>query len=313
MRVGLALSSIVHLGVLLVAFLAFASPRLFDPTPTETVAVDIVSEEELAAKSETPRPEPLKIDLPKPEAAKSEAAKPDTAKPESAQPEAAKPDAPQPDGGKEQKADDSREPERQERAAPAEAKTRTAAKPDTKSETKPDTTSPPSAQGPGSQPASRTGNPASTNQQMAADAGAPPPDPFAPDATPQPVYFPMFKNLGSWAADYEFDAMAERSAGLAPADIAAFRAHLDKCWKPPAAMAGAQNLKAVVRIALTPEGAMAAEPILIGASASAQGPALVDTARRALTACQPFDFLPADKYSEWKILELNFTPKGLGG
>jgi len=31
MRVGLALSSIVHLAVLLVAYLAFASPRLFDP------------------------------------------------------------------------------------------------------------------------------------------------------------------------------------------------------------------------------------------------------------------------------------------
>jgi hypothetical protein len=148
---------------------------------------------------------------------------------------------------------------------------------------------------------------------MAANPAPSQPDPFAPDTPPQPVYFPMFMNAQNWAMDYEFDAMAEHAAGLTKADIAAFRAHLDKCWKPSDAVARAPNLKAVLRIALTPEGAMAAEPILVGASASAQGPALVDAARRALAACQPFGFLPADKYSEWKILELNFTPRGLGG
>ena len=138
------------------------------------------------------------------------------------------------------------------------------------------------------------------------------PDPFAPDAVPKPLYFPTLQNLEQWAADYDFDALADSAAALSRADIAAFREHLEKCWKPPAALALAPKLQAVLRIALNPDGAMAAEPILVKASASAQGPALVETATRALRQCQPFGFLPADKYSEWKILELSFTPRGLG-
>jgi outer membrane biosynthesis protein TonB len=304
MRVGLALSSIVHLGVLLVGYLAFASPRLFDPTPTETVAVDIVPADEVT-KPEKKQPDPTtepelpKIDLPKPEPAQSDATQPEPAKEQ-----------------REQQAEKRSEPT--ERAAPSEAKSQATAKPEARPESKPDPKSEPDAKSqpaapaPASPPVSRPRDPA-PDPQMAATAAPPQPDPFAPDAVPQPVYFPMLKNLEGWATDYAFDAMAERSAALTAADIAAFREHLDKCWKPPAALARAQNLKAVLRIALNPDGAMAAEPILVGASASSQGPALVDTARRALDACQPFRFLPADKYSEWKILELNFTPRGLGG
>jgi outer membrane biosynthesis protein TonB len=297
MRVGLALSSIVHLGVLLVAYLALASPRLFDPAPPEAVAVDIVPADEVAKPEMKPdpakEPELPKIDLPKPEVAKPEAAKPEVPQPDAAQ------------DARQQQADQTSEPKREDRAAASAAKT--PANPGTQPAA--NTPTPEAA----SQPAPGPGGPAPPDQQMAAAAGTAQPDPFAPDAVPQPVYFPMLANLESPATDFAFDAMAEQPAALTPADIAAFRAHLDKCWKPPAAVAQAQNLKAVLRIALTPDGAMAAEPMLVGASASSQGPALVDTARRALSACQPFSFLPADKYSEWKVLELSFTPRGLRG
>jgi len=113
----------------------------------------------------------------------------------------------------------------------------------------------------------------------------------------------------NWAMDYDFDAMAERKAALSPAEVTAFREHLDKCWKPPAALARAQNLKAVLRIALT-----ATAPWRPSRSWSGQrldpGSGAGRHRRRALTACQPFRFLPADKYSEWQILDLNFTPRG---
>jgi hypothetical protein len=32
---------------------------------------------------------------------------------------------------------------------------------------------------------------------------------------------------------------------------------------------------------------------------------------RALRRCQPFGFLPAAKYKEWKRLDLSFSPTGL--
>jgi hypothetical protein len=39
----------------------------------------------------------------------------------------------------------------------------------------------------------------------------------------------------------------------------------------------------------------------------------MQTAIRALKECQPFGFLPADKYREWKVLDLSFTPRDMAG
>jgi hypothetical protein len=33
----------------------------------------------------------------------------------------------------------------------------------------------------------------------------------------------------------------------------------------------------------------------------------------ALQACQPYTMLPADKYKEWKVLDLPFTPQDFVG
>jgi len=67
----------------------------------------------------------------------------------------------------------------------------------------------------------------------------------------------------------------------------------------------------VLRISLMPNGALAGEPALVAASASPSGPALMQTAMRALRQCQPYGFLPAAKYKEWKLLDLSFSPSGL--
>ena len=60
---------------------------------------------------------------------------------------------------------------------------------------------------------------------------------------------------------------------------------------------------------MTAEGKLATDPILIEASASAKGPALMQGAIAALVACQPYAMLPADRYREWKVLDLSFTPQ----
>jgi hypothetical protein len=110
-----------------------------------------------------------------------------------------------------------------------------------------------------------------------------------------------------------FDAPADSRAKLSREEIEAFRAHLQKCWNPPAAVADAQKLKVVLRVALQPNGALTGSPTLIEASASAHGPALVATAVSALRACQPYGFLPAARYQEWKLLDLSFSPRGMAG
>src|SRR5262249_16532300 len=106
--------------------------------------------------------------------------------------------------------------------------------------------------------------------------------------------------------------VAASAANLAREGIAAFKAHLQQCWDPPPALAVAdQNLMGVWGIWVMPNGALAGEPALVAASASPSGPALMQTAMRALRQCQPYGFLPAAKYKEWKLLDLSFSPSGL--
>ena len=64
---------------------------------------------------------------------------------------------------------------------------------------------------------------------------------------------------------------------------------------------------------MTPDGRLAADPILIEASASMKGPLLMQGAISALQACQPYAMLPADRYGEWKVLDLSFTPQDFSG
>jgi colicin import membrane protein len=58
---------------------------------------------------------------------------------------------------------------------------------------------------------------------------------------------------------------------------------------------------------------MAQEPTLVEATASALGPTLADSAKRALLMCQPFTMLRPEHYDQWKDLELKFDPKELLG
>jgi hypothetical protein len=109
--------------------------------------------------------------------------------------------------------------------------------------------------------------------------------------------------------DDRFDAPATDAADIATTVIAEFRRHLKTCAKLPASLSGADDVKVKLRVLMTPEGRLAAEPILIEASASMKGPLLMQGAIRALQACQPYAMLPVDRYGEWKVLDLSFTPQ----
>ena len=92
--------------------------------------------------------------------------------------------------------------------------------------------------------------------------------------------------------------------------IAAFKARLQSCWTPSPG-ADAKKLKIVIRVSLDRGGRLVEDPILLEAPASAAGPPVVAAAIRALRQCEPYNFLPADKYDEWKVLDLRFSQSGV--
>jgi len=102
-------------------------------------------------------------------------------------------------------------------------------------------------------------------------------------------------------------------ADIAPVDTAAFRRHLKSCSTLPGSVAASDKVRIVLRAYFAPDGRLAAPPTLIEASASAKGPALMQAAINALQACQPYAMLPADKYKEWRVLDLPFTPQDFAG
>jgi outer membrane biosynthesis protein TonB len=126
-----------------------------------------------------------------------------------------------------------------------------------------------------------------------------------PDLSPMPPAPARAHSKG----DDNFDAPATDAADIASTVIAAFRRHLKTCSKLPASLSGTDDVKVKLRVLMTPDGRLAAEPILIEASASMKGPLLMQGAVRALQACQPYAMLPADRYGEWKVLDLSFTPQ----
>jgi hypothetical protein len=315
-RTDIAASAIAHLTLVgLIVVISEVHP--FHAAPPETVAVDIVTPEQVRqeearaeekaeekAKEEPKPPEPTpELRLPKLDATdKAEAGKP-AAKPQSSPQQQALPEQP-------------KQPQPQPSQAP---KQREAA------------TQPQAHQPPQSQP---------QQPQLPAQQSAPQPGPQPPQAMPQPqaappAYLPPQPDvtvkygvmLGlppelplepkdtpkEAPKDDGGDAKDSISAKLPPEVIAALRRHLRSCAKLPAGVAPTDNLRIRLRAVLATDGTLARPPILIEAPPSAKGVAIVKSATAALLACQPYKMLPADKYGEWKILDLPFSPRDFGG
>lgn len=132
---------------------------------------------------------------------------------------------------------------------------------------------------------------------------------------PSAAAAPVFTSLYPWpvarpgsdtqTGDYRTFESTEK---LSHDQLAQFKARLKACWTPPATAAGTRKLTAALRVALRIDGTLAAPPELVEATASPFGPALVDSAMRAVNECGPYGFLPADSYDTWKSLSLTFSP-----
>lgn len=279
MRAGAIISAIAHAIMLTLFLLGTAKP--YDTAPTETVSVDLVPSKE---------------------------APPDPVKPEPAKPEPQKPPEPEftltlptftpttpnvatPPGNPTVK----KTPAAPTSAPSAPAKTAPA-------------------------PTTAKSGPAAPTPSAPAPAPAQPPPPAEkPDPSIfEPASIPKLMALAPQppapeAPTFAFDARAEAAANISREDVAAFKAHLKKCLKLPDGVDPSSKRRVVVRVFLTADGALASEPMLIEASASREGPALVKAAQEGLRQCQPYSFLPADKYQEWKMLDITLSPQDMAG
>jgi hypothetical protein len=280
-------SAIAHLLLLTLMFL-FYEVHPFGAVPAETVAVEIVTPQEAVEKQELAENKPEPEPTPTPQ--------PDFSLPDKAAATSAPAAQPAP-----------AQPPKQAASPPPPAATPQQSTPPQKQAAPPPPASPPAS------------------QQLAAAK------PQAEPASPQPAYAPPEPDLSvkyhvllglppelppapppSQArakADDNFDGAATKAADVASSVVTEFRRHFMTCAKLPASLKASDDVRVKLRVLMTPEGKLAADPALIEASASAKGPLLMQGAISALRACQPYSMLPADRYGEWKVLDLNFTPQ----
>ena len=109
-----------------------------------------------------------------------------------------------------------------------------------------------------------------------------------------------------------FDAPSSETAKIERSSVDAFRDRIKSCAMLPAGVSPSDRVSLVIRIALKRDGSLAGQPTLIEASASPKGPAVLQSLFAGLAKCQPYNMLPADRYQEWRTLDVRFTPQDLG-
>jgi hypothetical protein len=278
-RTGITASAVAHLSVL-VLVLFFTEVHPFGSVTAEPIAVDLVSPDEVAKAPEKVEPPPA----PK--------QKPSDAFDLSTKPAASNspaPAAPQPPASAASQPP-AAEPQKQAALSPSQ----------------------PNRQPPAAQPLSQPPAPATAALPAAPPVTSPSPA-FIPAAPDLSLKYHVLLGLPQGNPSDGIDAMASTKADIASNLVAEFRRHLRTCSTLPKSIAPSDTVKLKLRVFMTPDGRLATDPVLLEASASAKGPALMQSAISALQACQPYAMLPADRYGEWKVLDLGFTPQDFTG
>jgi colicin import membrane protein len=296
MKTGMTISCIGHTVALGCALFALSASHMEVP-PVDSLPVQFISDKDFTQLTQGVKNAPkLKIDMPKPLADKVDAPKlVDQLAPKAADKPAIttetrkaaqqpKPDA-KPDAKQAQKADKPPPPEY---------------KPDQIADLlKKDVAKPPSK--PDQSAAQKPDAPKFDANQVAELLDKR--DPRRELATAQTIN--DVANLGS--------ASGAPAAQMSQSEIDALRARISSCWSPPPGVDANSKVYVVLRVLFKPDGTLVQEPVLVEATASSLGPALADSAKRALLLCQPFTMLRPDHYDQWKDLELKFDPHELLG
>jgi hypothetical protein len=114
---------------------------------------------------------------------------------------------------------------------------------------------------------------------------------------------------GDWSGILDSLGMAadSRPTTLSRDELDSVGAQAKRCWNIPAGWTRPQQVSVTIRFQLNPDGTLRGAPSVVAFPASALGKAAADSAIRAVAECGPFK-LPADKYDEWKDIQLSFEP-----
>ncbi|MGA7612333.1 MAG: hypothetical protein WCD82_03015 [Xanthobacteraceae bacterium] len=291
MRIALIVSIIAH-----VLFVTFSARDLRPTSHGETMTVDLVPANEAPAASAAPKSDPS--------AAQSKEAKPE-------------PKVGQPSTTQAAKAESMPSEAKAPAAKPPEAKAAQAKPAPTAAMTKPAEQKPPQQQPPPpQQPPTEQKPPQPT--QTATQPPAPDPQQTAPREMPpdpnrlaQMLGLPFSGNFESGERDVDSGGEREPMVKFTEG-VKELKAQVRRCFKLPAGVAANQRVRTVVRIRLRQDGALASDPEPWEYAASEFGPAMMQSVMRALRQCAPYS-LPADKYKEWRVLDIDFSPDQMTG
>jgi hypothetical protein len=100
---------------------------------------------------------------------------------------------------------------------------------------------------------------------------------------------------------------------LSVSEMDALKRRLSECWNPPPGIDVNSNVYVTLDTLFKPDGSLAKDPAVVEDTAAALGPALAESGKRALLACQPFTMLRPEHYDAWKHIILTFNPHELLG
>ncbi len=276
-RSATAISGALHAAVLLWALISFSGQRL-EATPAESLPVDFISDKDFSQLTKGVKNAP-KLEMPKPVVEKVADAKPvEDLAPKLTEKQEVK-------------------PTQQKTAAPAESKPDPIAdkikkleeqKQETKAEPVKKPT-PPQKQQPKFDPNKIAALLDKRDPQRQAATGA------IMNSSPA---------LG---------AASGTAAQLSQSEIDALRERLRQCWNPPVGATNASKLSVVFRVMFKRDGSLQNNPVLVGGTASEFGPALAESATRALLQCQPYTMLRPEHYDTWKDMQITFDPRDMFG
>jgi colicin import membrane protein len=145
------------------------------------------------------------------------------------------------------------------------------------------------------------------------------PQPVPPKPTPQPPKFDPRKvaallnkdtpqRMAAPGSEVNTNAGLGYTGGaaahLSQSEIDAFRRRVHDCWIMPPGIA--RDVKVVFRVLLKSDGSFSVPPVLVAGTAAAQGPAMAESAQRALLRCQPYTMFKPEHYQDWKDMEVAF-------
>lgn len=103
---------------------------------------------------------------------------------------------------------------------------------------------------------------------------------------------------------------AGTAAKLTMSWVGALQNRIQQCWAVPAGIRDAEDIQIRVYFELSPSGALITRPMLLAGPPNAYGPAVGESAVRAIEQCQPYTFLPQAEYKGgWDKIDITFSTK----